>query len=743
MKRIFVLGGILIGLAMGAVATAQTPMGAVDGVTWLAAQFNLWSATKADHVPNIAALRAYSPGAWTATGHAPPGFPGSIEVGGYYQDGDGGGNHFQWASASTATDDGCHVIKPAVASVGRWVLVPPATGVSVLACGAVGNGTTNDSAAVQTALDGGGTVVFPPGKTFYTGYASPIARTAGETVVGCGLYCISLRTAANPGAAASAASAVGNVLTVTTLTSGTFAVGQALTGPFYNGTYIVAQLSGTPGGVGTYQISQVANFTSTSISAGASVLTIAANNVSVIGGIGLAGQATAPGYRGADGLRVLEGLTGVYVEAAYATNTADNGIELCGSNGIYGVLQYYHVYTNGLYFYGGTIACDQNNIHHLFGVNSNVGGFAGGSGWDGADFDQYVTRLHVGEISINGNDVGIIDNTGVSGDIDIDSLQSSNSTFHGLVVQGTMKRVHIHSIKVYYPQVDGIVVDSGFDYSGSSCYSMNTIQVDEAVVYNAGRYSVWAGCSNGPSTISTVFANSGTSSVTVSTAAGFAVGNSISLIPPSAPIMWGVVTAVSGNVVSFSPALTASLAAGSGVHTEAATGGPVNVNFSALNLSNGSQSAAGTAPEMRFTSATNQWQVSSSKIVPSIAPYSFDFANAIGGTMTGTTVYAGTIGVGKYAQGAAQYLLNNTGFNPQGGLVTPSVPASGTAMTNPFPFPIMLTINGGSITNIQIGSTSTHLTTGASTTATVILGVGQSITLTYPSTAPVWQAFGQ
>lgn len=55
---------------------------------------------------------------------------------------------------------------------------------------------------------------------------------------------------------ASAGSIAGNILTITTLTSGTFDVGNQVIGAnVANGTYILNQISGTAGGVGTYTVS--------------------------------------------------------------------------------------------------------------------------------------------------------------------------------------------------------------------------------------------------------------------------------------------------------------------------------------------------------------------------------------------------------------------------------------------------------------------------------------------------------
>lgn len=111
---------------------------------------------------NVAALRAY-----TAAN-----MPGAAQTSGYTSDGDGGGALYQWSAASTATDDGCGVIKPASRSTGRWLLSIPQSGINVLQCGAKGDGATNDTAAIQAAAtvlaSTGGSLVIPGGRTYIT-----------------------------------------------------------------------------------------------------------------------------------------------------------------------------------------------------------------------------------------------------------------------------------------------------------------------------------------------------------------------------------------------------------------------------------------------------------------------------------------------------------------------------------------------------------------------------------------------
>lgn len=70
-----------------------------------------------------------------------------------------------------------------------------------------------------------------------------------------------------------------------------------------------------------------------------------------------------------------------------------------------------------------------------------------------------------------------------------------------------------------------------------------------------------------------------------------------------------------------------------------------------------------------------------------------------------------------------------------GPMVAPTVPASGTALTSPFPFDAVVYIVGGTVTGISVDGFATGLT---ATPATVRVAAGHSITLTY-SAVPTWK----
>jgi hypothetical protein len=66
-------------------------------------------------------------------------------------------------------------------------------------------------------------------------------------------------------------------------------------------------------------------------------------------------------------------------------------------------------------------------------------------------------------------------------------------------------------------------------------------------------------------------------------------------------------------------------------------------------------------------------------------------------------------------------------------VVTPAMPGSGVAVTNGNPLPVQVTITGGTVTGVQVGSA----TVAVSSPATAVVPSGSTITLTY-SAAPTW-----
>ncbi len=124
-------------------------------------------------VANVAALKALAPGAYP-----------EVSLGSYYSSVYGGGGPVYWSATSTATPDSCTVYKPSSNPTrGRWLrrLVPP---LNAKQCGAYGNDTANDNAAIQAAVNylyaqGGGDLYVPQGNyrltTVIKNWAAPLS----------------------------------------------------------------------------------------------------------------------------------------------------------------------------------------------------------------------------------------------------------------------------------------------------------------------------------------------------------------------------------------------------------------------------------------------------------------------------------------------------------------------------------------------------------------------------------------
>ena len=92
----------------------------------------------------------------------------TAQTSGYYAAGDGGGNRFYWDGTSGATDNGGTVIKPTfVSGAGRWLAIDAYT-INVRQFGAKGDGSIDDTTAIQAAINAayGKTLYIPSGQYY-------------------------------------------------------------------------------------------------------------------------------------------------------------------------------------------------------------------------------------------------------------------------------------------------------------------------------------------------------------------------------------------------------------------------------------------------------------------------------------------------------------------------------------------------------------------------------------------------
>jgi hypothetical protein len=142
---------------------------------------------QAEHcIGSIAALKALSAGAVPC-----------LTVLGYYTAGDGGGGAFYWDASCTEPDNAGTIFAPASdPPIGRWKRLVDGP-LSVKWFGAVGEGLTDDTHAIQAAISvavaNGGDLVFLPAGTYVTSARLVILNAQGVTVRGAGRRATQIR----------------------------------------------------------------------------------------------------------------------------------------------------------------------------------------------------------------------------------------------------------------------------------------------------------------------------------------------------------------------------------------------------------------------------------------------------------------------------------------------------------------------------------------------------------------------
>lgn len=167
------------------------------------------------------------------------------------------------------------------------------------------------------------------------------------------------------------------------------------------------------------------------------------------------------------------------------------------------------------------------------------------------------------------------------------------------------------------------------------------------------------------------------------------------------------------------------------------TGSPSNndiVDNRCINPSSSLNADAGISLLTGFNNAVSRNRIRDDRGTV-LMKFAVDAVSGGAGTViTDNIVNAGATGAIGF--GSGQRVERNVGFNPTGAQTAPGIPASGTALANPFPYGVSVYVTGGTVSAIAVNGTATGLTNGQ-----VTVGPGQTITLTY-SSAPAWSWFG-
>ncbi|MGX4584061.1 glycosyl hydrolase family 28-related protein [Paenibacillus chitinolyticus] len=170
-----------------------------------------------------------------------------------------------------------------------------------------------------------------------------------------------------------------------------------------------------------------------------------------------------------------------------------------------------------------------------------------------------------------------------------------------------------------------------------------------------------------------------------------------------------------------------------------------NIDLDNCILSNCSMEGSAMYPAIQIVDNTKKFNITNSKIGEEGATISLQsYAIRIGvncdlytianNDLIGNVTGAISDGAGTYTK---KLIKDNLGYNPVGNLATPTLPASGTALKNPFSTPVQVFIHVGTVTSIaKNGSNISGMTSGQ-----MILYPGETITVSYTA-APTWSWFG-